>query len=167
MQFFNGHKRLHSIKFQSLMLPNGIIQNLFGSVIGRRHDAHLLARSKVIQKIQRKFQGWENPPYLYGDSGYPLSTSIIVPFKGNLQGRQKRVNKRMSPLRVCVEWGFAKILQLFPFVDFKKNLKVGKEKVPKFYKVATILTNCHTCLYGSQVCQYFEVDPPTLEEYLN
>lgn len=32
----------------------------------------------------------------------------------------------------------------YPFVDFKKNLKIRKEKGPQFYKMATILTNCHT-----------------------
>ena len=29
---YNGHKRIHAIKFQSLALPNGIIGNLFGPV---------------------------------------------------------------------------------------------------------------------------------------
>ena len=29
---FNGHKRVHSLKFQSLTLPNGLIANLFGPV---------------------------------------------------------------------------------------------------------------------------------------
>lgn len=29
---YNGHKRVHAIKFQSLALPNGIIGNLFGPV---------------------------------------------------------------------------------------------------------------------------------------
>lgn len=102
------------------MLPNG---NLFGSVVGRIHDSNLLARSKLIRKIK------QNLPHLYGDSGYPLSTSIIVPFKGTLTQRQKKVNKAMSRLRISVEWGFAKILQLIPFVDFKKNPKIRKEKV--------------------------------------
>ena len=27
---YNGHKRLHSLKFQSVVLPNGIIANLYG-----------------------------------------------------------------------------------------------------------------------------------------
>ena len=27
---FNGHKRVHSLKFQSVTLPNGLIANLFG-----------------------------------------------------------------------------------------------------------------------------------------
>lgn len=55
----------------------------------------------------------------------------------------------------------------YPFVDFKKNLKIRKEKGPQFYKMATILTNCHTCLHGSQVNYYFEGDPPGSDEYLN
>ena len=29
---YNGHKRIHSIKFQSVTLPNGIIANMFGPV---------------------------------------------------------------------------------------------------------------------------------------
>lgn len=149
------------------MLPNGIVHNMFGSVVGRRHDGHLLVRSKIVQKVEQKFSDWEDPPYLYEDSGYPLSKVLIVPFKGgNLSRAQRKVNRKMSAVRVTVEWGFAKVLQLFPFLDFKKNLKVQKQKVPQYYKVATILANCHTCLYGSQVCEYFEIEPPTLEEYL-
>ena len=29
---YNGHKRVHSLKFQSVALPNGIIGNLYGPV---------------------------------------------------------------------------------------------------------------------------------------
>ena len=29
---YNGHKRVHAIKFQSLVLPNGLIANLYGPV---------------------------------------------------------------------------------------------------------------------------------------
>ena len=29
---YNGHKRVHAIKFQSLSLPNGLIANLYGPV---------------------------------------------------------------------------------------------------------------------------------------
>jgi len=29
---FNGHKRVHSLKFQSVAVPNGLIANLFGPV---------------------------------------------------------------------------------------------------------------------------------------
>lgn len=29
---YNGHKRVHSLKFQSIALPNGIIANLYGPI---------------------------------------------------------------------------------------------------------------------------------------
>lgn len=103
LQFYNGHKRLHALKFQSLILPNGIIANLFGPVNGRRHDGHVLARSRLINKIKRKFNGFGSPPYIYSDTGYPLKKFLIVPFKGALNRRQRKLNKKMSKLRVSVE----------------------------------------------------------------
>ena len=33
---YNGHKRVHAIKFQSIALPNGMIGNMFGPV-GKFH----------------------------------------------------------------------------------------------------------------------------------
>lgn len=158
-QFYNGHKRVHACKFQSLILPNGIIANMYGPVNGRRHDGHVLAKSRLIEKLEAKFNIFRTPPYIFSDTGYPLKKFLITPFKATQNRNEKIVNKKMSKLRVTVEWGFAKIIQLFPFLDFKQELG-------NYYKVATILTNCHTCLYGSQVCDYFELDPPTLEDYL-
>ena len=31
-QVFNGHKRVHALKFQSVAIPNGLIANLYGPV---------------------------------------------------------------------------------------------------------------------------------------
>jgi hypothetical protein len=33
------------------------------------------------------------------------------------------VNKRMSAVRICVEWAFGKVLSLFAYLDFKKKSK--------------------------------------------
>ena len=72
----------------------------------------------------------------------------------------------MSKVRVSVEWGFGKICQYFAFLDFKKNLKVLLQPVAKYYAVGALMTNCHTCLYGSLSSTFFEVNPPSLETYL-
>lgn len=60
---------------------------------------------------------------LYGDPGYSNSKYIKVGYKNHqrLSEKQKFFNKTMSALRVSVEYGFGKILQLFAFVDFKKS----------------------------------------------
>ena len=40
---YNGHKRVHAIKFQSVVTPDGMIANLHGPVEGKRHDSGMLA----------------------------------------------------------------------------------------------------------------------------
>ena len=44
----HGQKRVHTIKFQSVVAPNGLIANLFGPVEGRRHDSSMLCDSDLI-----------------------------------------------------------------------------------------------------------------------
>jgi len=45
---YNGHKKVHSIKFQSIATPNGLIANLHGALEGKRHDTSMLAQSRVL-----------------------------------------------------------------------------------------------------------------------
>ncbi|KAH9154499.1 hypothetical protein AeRB84_003416 [Aphanomyces euteiches] len=68
-QAYNGCKRVHSIKFQSVSLANGLIVAMYGPIEGRRHDIILLKRSDIGHKWQR----WAPPgAYMYGDPSYPL-----------------------------------------------------------------------------------------------
>ena len=50
--------------------------------------------------------------------------------------------------------------------DYEKNNKLYKQAVCSFWLIATLLANCHSCLYGNQVSQYFGVPTPDLEDYL-
>jgi hypothetical protein len=71
----------------------------------------------------------------------------------------------MSSVRVGVEWVFGDVTNYFKFLDFKKNLKIGLSAVGKMYSVCALLRNALTCLYGSTTSSYFQVEPPTLQEY--
>ena len=42
---YNGHKCVHSIKYQDVALPNGLVGNPFGPIAGRRHNRFMLAAS--------------------------------------------------------------------------------------------------------------------------
>jgi hypothetical protein len=165
---FSGHKRIHCIKFQAVVAPNGLVAHMFGPIEGRRHDAFMLGASGLAPKL-RQFQQTNGQPYIiYGDPAYGLSANILAPFRGaNLSRQQRDFNKSMSQVRISVEWAFGKICQYFSYVDFKRNSKVLLQPVAKYYLVATLLTNCHTCLYGSLTTTFFGVDPPSLETYLN
>lgn len=148
--------------------PNGLIANLFGPVEGRRHDAFMLGVSGLTDQLQRISTPNGDPYVIYGDPAYGLSRNILSPFRGaQLTPDQQLFNSNMSKVRVSVEWGFGKICQNFAYLDFKKNMKILQQPVGKYYLVASILTNCHTCLYGSLTGNFFNLDPPSLETYLS
>ena len=166
---FSGHKRTHGVKFQSITAPNGLIANLYGPVEGCRHDAGMLRVSGILNQLEDKMTKPDGTVYsLYGDPAYPLRPHLIGPFKGAaLSEDEKAFNKRMSAVRISVEWIFGKIISLFAFLDYKKNNKLYLQPVGKYYLIGALLTNVHTCLYGSETSTFFNIDPPALEDYLN
>ena len=103
---YNGHKRVHSIKFQSVALPSGLVGHLYGPVEERRHDS---SRSGLLQELQR----FSNSPItgthmcVYGDPAYPLRAHLQRPFRdAALTQDQKNYNTAMNGARTAVEWVF-------------------------------------------------------------
>ena len=111
------NKCCHALKYQGVMLANGIMGQLAEPHEGCRPDAHLYYDSGIEGQVPRGY-------CLYGDTAYPLRRPVIAPFLGlHLAADQDLFNKNMSSVRQSVEWGFEKVLQLFPFLDYQKNLK--------------------------------------------
>ena len=164
---YNGHKRVHALKFQSIAAPNGMIANLFGPVEGRRHDSGMLAESGLLPQLEQNCNTpiTNQPLCVYGDPAYPLRAHLIGPFKGNITPIEQEFNESMSKTRVAVEWVFGDIVQYFAFLDFKKNLKICLSQVGKMYIVCALLRNALTCKYGNSTAMFFGEDPPLLEEY--
>ena len=72
-EVYNGHKRVHSLKFQSVVAPNAIIANLFGPVKGKRHDAAMLVMSGLLDELERcSFAPNGQALCIYGDPVYSL-----------------------------------------------------------------------------------------------
>ena len=164
---YSGHKRVHCLKYQGILCPSGIIVSMFGPVEGRRHDLFLLNISVVGHRI-RTLEAL-NGLYLYGDSGYVYNDIIITPFKGShLSVAEEDFNEAMSACRVSVEHSFGRVVNLFGFLDYSRTQRVLQSAVALHYLVATLLTNCRTCLDGgNQTSMRFEVAPPTLSAYLS
>ena len=80
---YNGHKRVHAIKFQSIVTPNGLISNLFGPIEGKRHDSAMLAESRLLQDLQMHSVAPDGKVLcIYGDPAYPVRTQSQAPFRG-------------------------------------------------------------------------------------
>jgi hypothetical protein len=142
--------------------------NLYESVAGRRHDEGILRESGLYEQTQEKLGSFVNGQRfkIYGDSAYPLRNLILRPYTQRaLTPGQENINNSMKSVRQSAEWGFGKIVMEFAILDLKKKQKLMLQDLEKMYKAAVILSNCHTCLYGSQTSQYFA--SLQLEDYLN
>ena len=165
---YSGHKRIHGLKYQGIVFPNGIQPFPYGPICGSRHDSHMLRESRVIDVLRRVCRGRLGVDYvLFGDSAYPISRFLLRMFKGQMTPAQQAFNNDMGPLRVSVEWGFGKIVQLWPFLDFRKKMKILKSPVGLFFGVGNVLTNMHTCMYGGIINSALGVDPPSLADYMS
>lgn len=149
------------MKYQSLICPDGIIISLKGAYSGSQHDARMLRESR----LDEEFTTFGNRIFVIdGDKGYSLRELLLRPYteQGILANPERQdFNITMSSLRGAFEWGFQKA-----FLDLKKNHKLLLQEVGTMYLTCTLLTNCHTCLYGSQTGTYFNIQPPELEQYL-
>lgn len=167
---YSGYKKHHVVKYQSIVLTNGLIGRLDGPFIGRRHDAAILHLSKTLQEFRTFLTNTDGSWYtVYGDPGYSNSKYVKVGYKNHtrLNQAQKDFNANMSTLRVSVEYGFGKIVQQFAFLDFVKTQRVYQLPLKKMYYVAAFLVNCQSCLRGTnQVSDIFQSQVPSLDEYL-
>ena len=134
---------------------------------GKRHDAGMLMMSGLLDELEmysRSPNG--NSLCIYGDPAYPLRVHLQSPYRhAQLTPEQSQFNSSMSAVRVAVEWVFRDVVGYFAFLDYKKDLKIGMSPIGKMYIVCALLRNALVCLYGSSTSSYFNLKPPTLEEY--
>ena len=160
---YNGHKRVHSVKFQSAATPNCLIANLCGPFEGKRHNSTMLHESGLLNDLRRVAFYNGQPLCLYGDPAYPLGVHLQAPYRGNhLTPQMKLYNKSMSEVRAAVEMLFGNISNYF-----KRQMKVNLSPVGKIYFVCALSENAQICLYGNQVSAMFDTVPPTLNDYFS
>ena len=105
----------------------------------------------------------------YGDSIYIVSSSLSRSERAaQLSPLQEMRNRKLNKARTCVEHGIGKVVNLWHYVDVRRNVKLWSSPIGCgiAYRVAVLLTNCHTCCKGSTVCNYFGSAPPSLASYL-
>ena len=136
------------LSFKALLFRM-VLFRIFIPIEGRHHDAGMLMESNVLAQMA-------NHMVIYFLFMVTLHTHLVMvtSYRGGAISRNQMIfNKRMSAVRICVEWAFGKVLSLFAYLDL-------------YYAVAVLLTNCHTCMYGSETSSFFNLQPPALLEYL-
>ncbi|KAF4149310.1 DDE superfamily endonuclease [Phytophthora infestans] len=70
-QVYSGHKRVHCLTYQSVVVPDGLAIHFWRPIEGKRHDVTLLYESKLMKFFETQddiFRGYA----LYGDPAYPI-----------------------------------------------------------------------------------------------
>ena len=105
--FYSGWKRIHTIKFQGIMAPDGIIMHVSGPYTAKHHDMWMLHQLGIEATLTARV-GLHHGLHVYGDAGYIGNHPWIIHAARN--GRNNadlaRTNYLMSKHRICVEWGY-------------------------------------------------------------
>ena len=80
---YNEQRRVHAVKFQQVLASNGINENLFRTMEGKRHYTDILWESNLLTNLQQvSFDTDGQPMCLYGDPAYPVDVYLLSPFIG-------------------------------------------------------------------------------------
>lgn len=166
---YDGHHHMHAFDYQALSTPDGIIVMLFGPVSGRRTDAFMVKQSGIAGMIDQYCWDEEGKQYfVYADAGYTSDPFILAPHSQPLPHTvQSYINYKWAKERVCAEWNFGRVVNLFQTLDFFRMQKVLRSRVGLWYPVCVLLTNCETAMYGNQTTyNHPDLEPPGLDNYL-
>ena len=167
LAIYDGKNKIHSLGYQGLSGPDGIIYDTFGPLPGRRHDIILLQDSDLNHRLHNVQQGNLMQYKVYADKAYNDMSHVLGAYHGlDNQPWQLEDNDTLKRVRIGVEWAFGKVVSNNKYIDYYKGMSIKLQPVAKMYRVAILFANVHTCLYGSQSSLYFNILPPTLEEYL-
>lgn len=117
--FYTWRKKVHGLKFQAVVMPDGMIADLSNPFSCKRNDLHFAAVTEIsnrLRNVQR--QVYEVPYYIYGDSAYSRQDTITAPFTEHdiervqqqygaaIAARAMRANRVMKSVRIAIEWVF-------------------------------------------------------------
>eukprot|EP00286_Rhodomonas_abbreviata_P006682 CAMPEP_0181322684 /NCGR_PEP_ID=MMETSP1101-20121128/19361_1 /TAXON_ID=46948 /ORGANISM="Rhodomonas abbreviata, Strain Caron Lab Isolate" /LENGTH=375 /DNA_ID=CAMNT_0023430617 /DNA_START=226 /DNA_END=1353 /DNA_ORIENTATION=+ len=157
-QVFNGHDRVHALKYLGLVLSNGLVL-VKGPWTGNRHDSACMNMSKMIEVLKHIFACTGRAYMIFGDSAFGAGRHMQKMLKGkNLSHREHCFNAIMARYRICIENVFAEIHSEWGYTSDRYNQKLGLQRVGQAYLVASFLHNCKACLHGSQMSAQYGHD---------
>ena len=169
--FYSGYFRGHGLKYQHILLPNG----LYGSVWGASHShndvgiANLSGLEDYLFAVLDEDENGNLPCALadgiFCDSAVIMSTKV----RDGADVDERRLYRRMASVRQPVELQYGNFFSKFRFFQNKDahHLFNKAELAFRAGMVGFFLLNCHTCMNGSVVNLYFNLPAPTIEDYLS
>ena len=154
--WYSGWKKLHGMKWETVILANGMDLHVFGPESVRHNDLFMLDHSGIEQKMRDLQAGRLFFYRVFGDSAY-VNSDVL----GSGGGRG------MASVRETVEWSYKDLKVLWKYCDYRHVLKVRKQPVAKIIFVCMLLRNAHVTMCGAQGGEYLDMLPPTFEDWVS
>lgn len=116
---------------------NGKLIDVFIGYPGSVHDSRVYRNSPLRNSLAEKCGQY----FILGDSGYPLQTNLLTPYKdrGNLTRRQQNYNLKLAKNRYVIEHCFGILKQ-----KFRQLYHIKLRNIPfivHFIRAACVLHN--------------------------
>jgi len=149
--WYNGWKKLHGMKWQTVDLPNGMNFNAWGPISIRHPDVTSLDDSHLNDKLVNLQLGEHMQYAVYGDSAYIVvpDSHILARHNSHPNTPQQIIENRvLSSCRECIEWDYGNVGTMWALVDYEKVLKMRMMPVRDMYMAAMIMRNVYVTIYG-------------------
>jgi hypothetical protein len=174
---YGGHRVCRSIKFLSVMMPDGLIATIHGPMSSSRTDVFLLGQSNLIQQLRKVVPLREDGKHafqLYGNTSFPQCGVLFESFRNVRPGTiQEAWNVEMPKLQDSVDLSFKEISVQWTYLDFERSMNIftSCHSVDKYYTIGAFLANVRCCCYGNHTSKYFgyddTVDKLSMSAYLD
>ena len=154
--FWTGWKKLHGLKWQTVLLANGMDFEVWGPASVRRNDNFTLHRSQIEAKLEQLQIDLPLKYKIFGDSAYTVTNWLV-----------SGAGKGMAAVREAIEWSYKDLKTIWKYCDYRHILKLRNQPVGKIVFVCMLLRNAHVTMNGNQAGEYFICHPPTFEHWVS
>lgn len=168
--FFNGWKKQHGLKWQTISLPCGMDFNVYGPESIRRNDLFLLEQSNMRPRLAEMQEAEPNEFSIYGDSAYSVVDDPHIKSKhtgDHLTPHHILENRANNSCRESGEHHYADIGNLWPTLKDKDLFKINSNTpVDSYFKVGFLLKNAYASIVGLETADTYNCHPPEFEHWL-
>lgn len=160
---YYNRKGWYSVILQAIVDHQYFFRDIYVGWPGSVHDARVLSKSHFYRKVMNKqllhthsqnINGKQVPPFLLGDSAYPLNTWLIKPYSQTAS--LTRAQHRLSHARIVVENAFGRLKARWRRLMKQNDMEITN--VPNIIAACCVLHNmCE--IHGDTFNEAWQGDP--------
>lgn len=165
--FHNPYVGFHNAGYLGVTGPDGMMMCMSQAFEGTINDPGMVIDANLNVHLMNAATPGQTYAKAIGDKAFGRTAFVAALPKANMVHNFSQIElTAISSIRVMVEWTFGEIRSTFPLVDFVVKSRLLGSMPLRMFRVAALLRNMKRCMDGSLASLFFEVQPPTLAEYM-